>query len=820
MRNAINRYALAIIIVLTALGLYVVWPDEPERYFGSWFPWPSGRGITIGDFKREAMRLGLDLRGGTRTVIQADTSGLSPDEIGNLGDRLERTKEIIEKRINALGVAESEIAVEGQNRIVAETPGLSRDEARNLIGRTAELRFLEVKRDPLSGSYVQDPNAAYPPPHPCQLVNGLALEPAVARGDGGELKALTGRFLKPNAFVSTDTIGRPAVSFEFNGEGAKMFGEITGRNLNAPVAIFLDDDCISAPNVQGQITDKGQITGVSADEARRLVAQLNSGALPIPFRIVQQTEVDATLGSDAVRKSVVAGEVGFLVVVLFMVLSYRLMGVLAALALCVYSVITLAIFKLIPVTLTLSGIAAFVLSIGMAVDANILIFERMKEEIRAGRSLYTAIEHGFSRAWSSIRDSNVSTLITCAILWVFGDQLGAALVKGFALTLAIGVGVSMFSSIWVTRTFLRLLIGTPLARHWELFGVERPEMRDGVPVRPPPRRLPALLNLVGNRRFYYVLSVAVMVPGIISLLIPPALQPGIEFTSGTTATYRFLGTAPSQQAVRDFFADQGFSDARVQKTSEGDYVVRTRELEGAVATPEVGPPEPSELDKFAAGMSQRFGVPVEVVQSDTVSAVVSRQIVRNAAIAVVVATVAILLYISWAFRAVQRPFRYGLCAIIALVHDVVVVVGVFSICGKLFGFEINTMFITALLTVIGFSVHDTIVVFDRIRENLRRSLSPSFDVTVNESLLQTLGRSLTTSLTVVFTLLALLLLGGSTIRPFVLVLLVGIVSGTYSSVAVASQILVEWEHGTFARPFRAIGRLVRGRAPAPGPAGD
>jgi preprotein translocase subunit SecF len=216
-------------------------------------------------------------------------------------------------------------------------------------------------------------------------------------------------------------------------------------------------------------------------------------------------------------------------------------------------------------------------------------------------------------------------------------------------------------------------------------------------------------------------------------------------------------------------------------------------------------------------MGARFGE-VTRLESDTVSATVSREIVRNATYAVIAATVAILIYISWAFRAVQNPIRYGVCAIVALLHDVIVVLGLFSIFGKVFNTEVDTLFITALLTVIGFSVHDTIVVFDRIRENLRRGISPSFDVTVNESLLQTIGRSLTTSLTVVFTLLSLLLFGGETIRTFVLVLLIGTISGTYSSIFIASQLLVEWEHGTFTKPFEPLLRRFRKKQPETAPA--
>jgi preprotein translocase subunit SecF len=347
-------------------------------------------------------------------------------------------------------------------------------------------------------------------------------------------------------------------------------------------------------------------------------------------------------------------------------------------------------------------------------------------------------------------------------------------------------------------------------------------MVDGVPQRPPQRRLPAILEFVKYRRQWFIFSLAIMVPGIISLLIPPALNPGIEFTAGTEFTVRFA-EPPGQQELRTTLADLGYEGSRVQRTSGGDFVIRTRELAGTVSSPDVGPVVPSELDGIIGSLAERYGQ-VQVIQSDTVSAIVSREIAQKALWAVLAATVAILFYISWAFRSVQNPFRYGACAVLAMLHDVVVVVGLFSIFGKAFGMEINTLFITALLTVIGFSVHDTIVVFDRIRENLRRNISPSFDTTVNESLLQTLGRSLTTSLTLIFPLMALLLFGGSTIRDFILVLLIGTISGTYSSIFVASQLLVEWEHGTFTRPFqpllRRFGRSRQERAAPVGAAGD
>jgi preprotein translocase subunit SecD len=304
--------------------------------------------------------------------------------------------------------------------------------------------------------------------------------PSRAIGSDGLEKELTGRYLS-DAFPGSDAAGLPTVDFRFNSEGAHLFEQISGRLIGQPLAFFLDgepirnkDGRIEAPTVQAVIKDKGQITGMNTSEVDYLVKLLKAGAMPVPLKVVQQEDVDATLGQDSVHKSVIAGEVAMLIIGLFMILHYRLPGVLASLALFVYTTVVLAVFKLMPVTLTLAGIAAFVLGVGMAVDANILIFERMKEELRIGRSLVVAVEEGFARAWSSIRDSNISTLITCAILFWFGDQFGASLVKGFALTLALGVIISLFSAILVTRTFLRIVIGIPWARRAGLWGSDLP----------------------------------------------------------------------------------------------------------------------------------------------------------------------------------------------------------------------------------------------------------------------------------------------------------------------------------------------------------
>jgi preprotein translocase subunit SecD len=491
------------IIVVTAFSVATVWPSEPDRYLPNFVPWPEGKGVKFPWFKieggeisgvlldRRAMRLGLDLQGGTRLVLQADTSGIGE---GSISDALDGAIKVLERRVNAFGLAESELQRQGSNRISVQLPGIDPEDARDLVGKTALLEWRVWKEDQAGNVAVLQPDGTEEYVAPANLPvdeNGqLNLEnvvwvPATAVGSDGQEHALTGRYLQQNTYIRSNPVtGVPEVIFQMTGEGARLLEQVTSQFIGKPIAFFLDgeplrgeDGKILAPYVRSTISDQGVITGLSRADAHLLSIQVNAGALPVPLTTVQQEEVDATLGESAVQASVIAGEVAILLIMLFMILYYRLPGVLAALALFVYTSMVLAIFKIWPVTLTLSGVAAFVLSIGMAVDANILIFERMKEELRLGRSLTAAIDTGFSRAWPSIRDSNISTFITCAILIWFGNALGTTQVEGFGFTLAIGVAVSMFSAISVTRTFLHLLVGTPLARRLGWFGADVAEAR-------------------------------------------------------------------------------------------------------------------------------------------------------------------------------------------------------------------------------------------------------------------------------------------------------------------------------------------------------
>ncbi len=428
-----------------------------------WISWPGNPGIhtTIleQDFDLDFQVVeGLDLQGGLQVLLEADP----PPGLAVTAESMEAARSVIERRINAFGTTEPIIQLHGQNRIVVEMPGVrsaeERDRAVALFGETGLLEFIDTGSD--------------------------SPAPGTRLGPGQYPTVLTGARIDATAVsVSFDQRNQPQISFGWDAEGARTFGDFTGSHVGQYLAIVLDGVVLSAPRINDRITDRGVISGrFSLDEARDVVTKLKYGALPIPVKVVQQREIGATLGQDSVTRSVTAGAVGLSIVLAYMAIYYRVPGIVAGVALAVYALITFSIFKnpWAPVTLTLAGIAGFILSIGMAVDANILIFERMKEELRNGRSLGSAIDTGFHRAWDSIRDSNFSTLITCAILYYFGSGM----IRGFALTLALGVLVSMFTAVVVTRSLMRLLLVTRLARVPALFGVGGVDVPPDRPARP------------------------------------------------------------------------------------------------------------------------------------------------------------------------------------------------------------------------------------------------------------------------------------------------------------------------------------------------
>ena len=386
-------------------------------------------------------KLGLDLIGGSRLVLEANPADNAPVT----PEMMSRLHTAIDNRVNKLGVSETVVQRSGDKRLVVEIPNVSDlNQAKEYLGETAELDFRKL----------------------------------VTQADGSNAwvtTGVTGKDLK-NADYGTDAMGNYQVNLEFNIEGTKKIAKVTAELLEKPMAIFFNGDLQSHPTVKAVITDgKAVITGVNVTEAKKMSDLLNAGALPVPAKIVEENTVGPTLGADSIAKSKIAGAIGLGFVMLFMIAYYRVPGLIANIALIIYGLILFALFKIIPVTLTLAGIAGFILSIGMAVDANILIFERTKEELKAGRTLFTAINSGFDRAWTSIFDSNVTTIITCIILY----SCGTSIVKGFALTLALGVIVSMFTAINVTKNFMHLIFGTGNLKHPEWFGLRPDEIGEG-----------------------------------------------------------------------------------------------------------------------------------------------------------------------------------------------------------------------------------------------------------------------------------------------------------------------------------------------------
>jgi preprotein translocase subunit SecD len=437
-----NTFLIAIIV---AVAIWVVLPNNP--------------GIHIGTYNRDIKTfLGLDLVGGVQVLLEADL----PQEQEVTTEAMTTARLIVENRVNGLGVSEAVVTRIGDRRISVELPGLEDPEqAIQTLRGTGLLEFIDLSSITVTEAQSlvgQEIKTTYQTSADDTAEDATTGESIL---DQTWPTVLTGADLK-SARVGTDQLGQYQVEIEFNQSGVDVFSEYTSQHINDVLAITLDKVVISAPTIQNQIEDgQAVITGrFTYDEANQLAVQLRYGALPVPLKVVETRTVGPSLGSDSLQKSLTAGYIGAAIVLSFMILYYRLPGVMAAIAIIIYALITFSLYRLIPVTLTLSGIAGFLLSTGSALDANILIFERMKEELRARRTLMQAIDLGWRRAWPSIRDSNLATILTSIVLWIFGGQSGATIVIGFAFTLLVGVLVSLFTALFVTRTFLNLVFST------------------------------------------------------------------------------------------------------------------------------------------------------------------------------------------------------------------------------------------------------------------------------------------------------------------------------------------------------------------------
>lgn len=702
-------------------------------------------------------RLGLDLQGGTRMVLQAKDSDTAKAD----RESTDRTLEVLRQRIDSLGVSEPTLTRSGEDRIIVELPDVQDPrQAADVIGRTAQLGFHAVQE---AGAGQKDEGKTLPD----EQGTPLALGPE--RLSGGGVKDATAQF---DAQQGTGW----SVSLDFHKDAGQEWKRLTGDAACHPagderrrVAIVLDEKVISSPQVDPSIgcevglpSGSTQITGsFSADEARDLALLIKGGALPVPVEIVEQRTVGPTLGADAIDASARAALIGAAATALFITFVYRLFGALAALALGAYSVISYAALVVLGVTLTLPGLAGFVLAIGMAVDANVLVFERAREEYagRRSRSLRSALTAGFRNAWSAVADSNVTTLIAAALLFF----LGSGPVKGFGVTLAIGVLASMFSALVIARALTGIAAGSRFVNDYRgVNGLARPgRVRTWLNTRD--------IQLFRSPRRWLMISAALVLVAVSGILVR-GIDLGVEFTGGRLVEYSTsrpvdIGTA------RDTVAAAGFEDAEVTTAGDRDLSVRTGKLDN------------DGEHALRAALAEEGGETTKV-RDELIGPSLGDELRRNALIALGVAVFVQLAYLAARFR-----WTFAVASVGALVHDVVILVGAFAWLGR----PVDGIFLAALLTVIGYSVNDSVVVFDRVRELWAGSRrTPVADV-ANRAVLQTVPRTVNTGMGALFILVALAVLGGDSLEDFALALLIGVCVGTYSSVmtAVPGALLLE-----------------------------
>jgi SecD/SecF fusion protein len=715
-------------------------------------------------------RLGLDLEGGTQIVLEAQDTELEKVDSDTIG----RTLEVLRRRVDQLGVSEPTLQRSGDRRVIIELPGVSDPEqALEVIGKTAQLTFHPVLG--VAGSGIangSDQNASGEQSLADESEQRLRLGPTALTGDAvGDAEALLDQQLGSSW----------QVSITFRGQGGDQWADLTGAAACASVsdpqrrvAIVLDETIISSPPVAAEVECEVGIRGgdtvitgnFSQEEAKELATLIRAGALPVPVEVVEQRTVGPTLGDAAVKASIQAALIGGALTILYVIAYYRLLGVLAAISLVLYGLFSYAVLLAIGATLTLPGIAGFVLAIGMAVDANVLVYERSKEEFAAGRKLRSAVMDGFKKAWSAIADSNSTTVLAAIILFFFAT--GA--VRGFGITLTVGVLVSLFTALVVTRLLVELLLKNKrLAASPGLLGLNvGGSLRKRFEERP--------INIMSHSRIWFSASAVVLVVALVGLGWR-GLRFGLEFTGGRLIEYS-TEDPPEVDDVRASLADAGFPRVVAQESGDGNIAIRSSQL------------TTDEETRIKAAISSVAG-DIEEVRDEFVGPSIGEELRRKAFIALALGLGAQLLYLAIRFR-----WTYGASAVAALFHDVMILLGIFAWLGK----EVDGVFIAALLTVIGYSINDSVVVFDRIREQRRARNREPLAVVANDAALQTIPRTINTGLGALFILLALYFLGGETLTDFALALIVGILIGTYSSVFTAAPLAVAFERLSGAEP--------------------
>ena len=759
--------------LLVAISTNDIRPFFPSNYINAAVERDVTRGI-LNRVQRSAagqFRLGLDLQGGTQFLLEMDMSRAQTNAgaMMNADFIAEQAVEVLRRRVDRFGVSEPVIAPAGNGRILVQLPGLSEADklqAKAQIQKAAFLEFRMVHPD----SEGQLSRGVVPPGY-------VRLYEMVPSGTPGQRipqpilvkrtseRGLSGKHIEGAGVGHDPATGSPYVSFSLRPDGAQLFGEITQAAIGERLAIILDGEVVSAPRINGAILGgNGQITGSFTDkEAFELSTSLEN-PLAAPLEVKEERGVDPSLGADAIASGKMATLLGVGGVAVFMIVYYLTAGLVANVALVLNILIMLGVMCSLDVTFTLPGIAGIVLTIGMAVDANVLIYERMREELAAGKSVRGAVASGYDKAFGTIFDSNLTTLISSVLLII----MGTGPIKGFGVALTVGLCVSMFTALVVTRLIFDFLLAKNIIKSLPMLHIIK-----GTNIR--------FLNFAKPA---FIASWLLIVVGIgYGIFIRGNNMLGIEFAGGDELQLRFSQRVETEK-VRETLVKGGIGETRIQYQTEGAGGTK-REYLSITAAKDAGLKAEEVLKKsFPASKFER-------VRMDSVGATIGKEIQKSGVIASVLSLFGILVYVAFRYE-----FSFAVAAVVAVAHDVLMTIGWYCLTGTVGeGRQFNATFVAALLTNIGFSINDTIVIFDRIREDLKMGVSGSFNEIIDRALNQTLSRTIITSGTVFLATVSLYVFGGGAINDFAFTFLVGIITGTYSSIYIASALVVWWHKG-------------------------
>lgn len=726
MKKSKAAFGLFLVLVLTVFLCYTA---------------ASGIGPT-GTGSAKNIQTGLDLAGGVSITYQTKEKNPSAEDMADTVYKMQRRVEQYS--------TEAQAYKEGKNRITVEIPGATdADKILSDLGKPGSLCFI-TQSDTDGNENFSIGEERY--------ILARSLD-EIRRSGSIVLEGSDVADAKGTAYQNSQNGTQYAVSLTLTDEGASKFAEATKENIGKQIAIVYDSQIISAPTVNEAITGgQAQITGMSGiEEVQNLASYIRIGSLSLELEELRSSVVAAQLGEEAISTSIMAGFIGLIIVILFMLVVYRIPGIVSSIALIDYTALVLVTLNAFDITLTLPGIAGIILGIGMAVDANVIIYARIKEEITAGNSVESAIKSGFSKAFSAIFDGNITTLIASLVLM----QLGSGSVKGFAYTLAIGILVSIFTSLVISRFLVQALYTV---------GVKNPKFYGQARQR-------KAIDFVGNRKRFFLLSLIFIIAGPAIMFAyhqggGKALNYALDFSGGTATTVTFNEDMDIKQidsevtpVVEEVTGDKNVQPTKVVGTNQ--VVIKTRTL------------SQDEREKLNQTLVDKFGVDENLISTESISATVSSEMRKDAIVAVIVATICMLIYIWFRFK----DICFAGSAVLALAHDVLVVLAFYAISR----ISVGTTFIACMLTIVGYSINATIVIFDRIREN-RKKKHGKLENIVNESITQTLTRSIYTSITTFIMVAVLYIFGVSSIREFAAPLMAGVICGAYSSVCITGSL--------------------------------